>query len=416
MRKFSKFGEDHFQYINTVFVFGDLNAYVKELEEYFRSSQSDLDDGLRYRTRKLEQLTKDVERMQKNEFLARVWDTHDYGCPFSVSEDNWEEAKDWLEDRGNYVRKICRLQRINQGKLMEVIHDEDQIDSLDLTNLAYNDHVIRIQYALTQDFPFREDGTETIRMRVYSTDPRTDMAESFARKVNYTDNVKAMVIPEEKVDELPSLESLMKPKTRRSTLRVRMPVFELDQLTYSCTLSNAEMEMLKILGQCFQSPDSLYYASPTWSPEQGKKLVRNLFGIVGLEDRGRHRYSWYSHFFVDKSNREAVQKALNDGGVFRKTIDSESLPVLSAIHNRTIELREKYGWNFYPRFTIKEVSERTGLSKQKTKKCIQDLVGILATVMEPCMITTRKGDIRSSVQYKWFIPQSRNNLVWELMQ
>ena len=99
---------------------------------------------------------------------------------------------------------------------------------------------------------------------------------------------------------------------------------------------------------------------------------------------------------------DAYNNSLSNGGYFEKSVKAESLPVLDAIRSRTIELKTAHGWNFYPKFSVTEVSKITGMNKNKTEECMNDLIGVLAVI---------------SINYPtWFIPKQRMGLAYEILK
>ncbi|TKJ17148.1 hypothetical protein CEE44_01265 [Candidatus Woesearchaeota archaeon B3_Woes] len=417
-----------YQYQETVFVYGDLEAYLKSLEMYFRESIGNIDESISNINRNLETLTRDIEFHETKDWPF-MWRPDMFRLPFEVDENNYHEAKEWFEKYIEYTLELSTSQKINRGRIIEILDGREDINLLNLTNYGYPDHITRIQ--------FSDSDREIIRMRIFFDENawdsyNKDRTHSFARGACCIKGVGAEVVDEEGISEkIPPLDLFIENnEIRRSRLRVKSPVFtvtqEGDQIKYSVQLSAAEIEMLSHfsieryddgrISTSFERTEWLHYASQTWSPGQAKKILRNLLGIIGVEDRARRHQHWYSGFHIDSQNFDAYQNAINNGGVFEKTVDRESIPVLHSIHNRTTELKERYGKGFYPRFSVEEVSKRTGLNKEETREHMNHLTGILAPVIEPYMHVRGDYDhFYNDLIQKWIIPKSRIGLTYQIL-
>ena len=290
--------------------------------------------------------------------------------------------------------------QINQGKVLDITDDNFSIESLNLTNFSYNDHVTRICQESC-------DGREVIKIRVFG-DNDLKKGESFARHASRHEGIRANMKFESNAGEklMPISDFLKNNKLRRSKLKVRDYPIDItlndNGITYTIEIDEAGKEMLELF-RGLQSSDWLRYGSSTWSPDQGDKIIRNLFGVVGIDIYHGFNGDWYSGFFVPKENENQVHRVIEDDGIFTKTISKDSLPALSAIYNRTMELKEQYGSDFYPRFTVRETSRRSGLSLKDTRNHLDNLTGTIAFILD-------------SKQYKWFIPKSRLDLVGDILE
>jgi len=406
-----------YEYKETVFVFGDLTKYVTDLELYFRTNLGKCEEVINFLQRGLDGLNQRIEWYERDGSWV-YWDRNNcYGYGI-VEETNYIQVQESLEEKRNFNKKLLAAQKINHGKLMNILFDGQELASLNLTNYAYPNHVVRIEYL--------EDLQESIRMRVFfdeSSGFYKNIAGAFANHANSSEGLYAECTIEDNVDEeiLPLELIEFSGKLRRSKLRVKDPVFEVNlgrgKITYSYQFSKAELEMLNFFDpiNCIERTEWLPYASNTWSPSQARKIIRNLFGILTVEDRGGPGKNWYSQVYVDSRNRRQVQAAIDNGGVFTKTIDRESLPVLAAIYDRTLELKERHGNGFYPRFTDTEVANKTGLSKNETRSHLNNLVGVLAPVDMPYMFGDGYDHFYSGIVQKFFIPKSRLNLAGEIL-
>jgi hypothetical protein len=391
-----------YRYQETVFVTGDLPTYLDDLERYFRGSARDLQESTAHQERRLRDLNRVIESHERRGigFLA-LNGIYDYGYPDRIDKNNYRQAREWCERRLRLVEKLHRVQRVNHGRLMGIIEDGERLEELDLTNYANIDSIVRIAY----DDSY---GDGSIRMRIFfdASDGFKYYGQGFADHANGFDGVDAICEVEDHVtDDLPTLDtSLENGRIRRSRLRVSAPAFEVnhedDEIVYSIELSEAEREMLRHFPS--SKPELIRYGSRMWSPYQGDVIMRNLFGIFGIVIEWGARKDWYRYVFVPSENEDAVKLALEGDGVFTKTVDRESLTVLSALHDRTKELRETHGSGFYPRFTVREAAHRGGLSMKKTREYLDHLIGVLAFTQD-------------SKKYKWFIPRSRFDLVEEIL-
>ncbi|MBW2990574.1 hypothetical protein KY348_02605 [Candidatus Woesearchaeota archaeon] len=406
-----------YKYTDTVFVLGNLMSYVEDLERYFRGSAYQYDYGTEFFQRGLDSLIKSIDSHKK--YSAFFWDGNGYDCPFYVDEKNYEQGLEFMKDRMSTIKKIARAQRVNQSNLMRILYDGKSLDSLDLTNYAYPNHIVRITHAVYQQ-PDKQS-QESIRMRVFfniNAGFHTGKAESFADRANHFEGVEAKCVEENDVDEsIPSLDSVAGGRIRRSRLQIKNPVFKVvkeeSKITYSIQLSDAEVEMLKLCNG-FHRPQTLITDSNLWSPHQGKKIMRNLFGILAIEDRGKgYGRHWYAWVGPPSDNIKAIKQAKKNS-VFSKSIDIESIPVLANIYNRTLELKNQYSQGFYPYFTPTEIANRTGISKQQVRDHMEQLTGVLAKVYLPYIVANYETYYTATVD-KWFIPKSRMNLVKEIL-
>jgi hypothetical protein len=418
-----------FCYHLTVLIRGDLPKYVADLESYFRKSVSEAEGVVANCGRGIEDLGRSIEYGTGEGASYFYWNGDRYGINEEVHKGNCHEVLEHLKQKRVQYAKQHKVQRINHGKVLSILLDGQPLTTLDLTNHWYKDHVVRIQYV-----------QDTIRTRVYiaenadwwfrrnmydgpddyqNYDIDRSRAAAFAQHANNIEGVRAEVVREKDVDEkFPSLDDIItSSEIRRSGLRVEHPAFEFKQrgrsIRYSCRLAKAELEMLALFGDSCRRPEWLCYDSNSWSPGQGRKIIRNLLGILAVNspDLG-HKHPYYWLWIADRNER-AVQKALKTG-FFEQSIRIDSLPALAALHERTMALKQQYGTGFYPRFTTTEVAKLGSLKKAPTRRALDDLTGIIASVWEPCLV--ERGDItRTSSHGKWFIPSSRLNLIWNIL-
>ncbi|MBN2043101.1 MAG: hypothetical protein JW754_04830 [Candidatus Aenigmarchaeota archaeon] len=396
---------DSYQYRDTVFVTGNLNLYLNDLEYYFRNSAQELEDSERHCLKHLRHLRRDIEMQKKGYgFFPGIKDN--YGCPFPIDENNYNDGFEWLEKMLRFRKNQYRSQRINQGKILRVTEDGDQINSLEVTNFGHRNLIVRMAFD-----PEYSGGS--IRMRVFENTGNYGYmcgSESFAEHASFLDGLNG-IVETEKIEGtclIPGLSDyLANNRIRRSRLRLKRPAFETidigDSIAYSIHFQDAHSEMVKICGDASRKPVWLKYDSKTWSPGQGEVMIRDLLGVLGVGiDTGIGYRDCYSWVWVSPKNEESIPEMV-EKNVFRKCIRKDGLPVLAAIFERTNELRDLYGKNFYPRFTVREASKRSGVPMNHTKRLMDDLTGVLAFAID-------------HRQHKWFIPRTMLGLSEEILE
>jgi len=394
-----------FAYMDTAFVTGSVRRYLDDMESYFRLSARDLEYSARHARRNLDKLDSKISALLNGH--DSFWSYDDFGCPFEIDKTNYDQGREWCKGALDFTRNMQRAQLINQRMVMGVIEGGAPIERLDLANYSRRNMIVRIAF----DPGFEGGG---IRMRVFSNrpndygPPRSLSSESFASHASSLDGVSAAVITESGVDEklVPVSAFVKSGKIMRSRLRVSRPTFETTDvgggITYSIEIGDAHREMLDLCGDHSEKPEWLRYASRTWSPHQGNDIMRDLFGILAVSIGDGLVGDCYNWVFVPGENESSIGRAVRDG-IFQKQISRENLPVLAAVYERTAELKSMYGSGFYPRFTIRESAQRSGMSMAKTKKHLMDLTGILAYSPD-------------HNQFKWFLPKSTLGLAEEVLE
>ena len=248
---------DSFTYKNSVFIEGNLPAYLDDLESYFRKEAYNHDELMKFYDRQIKQLDRDVKSDLGFNFIENK-----YGTPIKVNKENFKYAKVWLSKKAEYSKKMNKAQRINAGKILNVIEDGLPLESMDLTNYSYEDHVIRIGHS--------NDGKEYVRIRVFGNGIK-DYGESFAKHANNYSDLRADVRIEPGVNEKmhPISHFLDNNKLRISKLRVKTPRFEINKvrngIRYVIEIDSANKEMLQNIGERSMKPSSLRYNSRSWS-------------------------------------------------------------------------------------------------------------------------------------------------------
>lgn len=403
-----------FEYKETAFVTGNLMTYVEDLENYFRRSVKDLETWLRDSKRKEDSLFKSIETYKST---GHFFLEHNIRFPFPVDKNNYDDALDYVKEYIEFDKNFLKAQKVNLGRLVGILEDGSDINSLELVNYAHTDQIVHIK---TVD--------DRIRMRVYfdrnSEYNYKNQARHYANHASAFKGVSAFCTVENDVGfKFSTIDDLASSKLRQSKLKVVEPEFDISRsngnITYLLKLGKGDIEMLKLLnGQGWRRPEWLHNDSRVFSSYQAKKIIKNLFGIISVEDRGSYNRRWYSELYIPEENEKEVKKAVKTG-VFRKTISSDALPVLKSAYEKTNELREKYGRFFEPYMTPKELGEITGLTRKQAKEHLHDLTGLLTKACMPYLAeTTSKSSISgyySTFSHKWFIPRARRKLVEALV-
>jgi len=166
----------------------------------------------------------------------------------------------------------------------------------------------------------------------------------------------------------------------------------------------------------------------------GKVLRETLYGIAWVTfitrdigypvKQGVNNFKVFTSFYSDgsvanefnwrvKSNAVNykwiyLSDAISDNGdtcldlerwTFEKEVDESSCPSLRYLFDRSLELREKYGNTWYPKFTLKEISSQANIAIEDVKKQTHSLVWIIAE--------SRHMRARKNPEKKYFIPKSK---------
>jgi len=418
-------------YLTTVYVEGNLQAYIEDMEAYFRDSLKSKEETRDVMNTGLEKLAAD-EKCSQEEHDLNYWDIFGdsyerYGVHFEVDATNIQQVRGWMTMKRDNAAGLARAQKINHSRLLDIMHGSSPLTALNLTNYAYENQILRAEYAF---LPPGSTAVDAIRIRIFSHGMlRRHRPEGFVDWAIQLPNVMARIWTEDDVHEhLPTLDDFVAGGgVRRSRLVVHQPKYEIEQqeaaLKYSIFLGEAEIEMLKMVSNSLCDLGSISYGSATWSPYQGDKIMKNLFGIIAVceEPVGRYNRNKYSFIYVPSQNLDAITEAIQNSGAFSKTIGMEDLAVLRAIYDRTDELRSKYGNDFYPRFSPTELSNRTGLDKKEVESSLQNLTGILVEAFQPytfvsgTFITEDYHSYKTNIP-KWFIPKARMELAEQALQ
>ena len=123
---------------DAVIVSGDLNKYLETLEVWFRENAREYHGGVSFYEKGVGKLE---ESMNSSYFF---WSGQKYDVPFAVDEDNADQALEYMNNVLSNAKNMYKMQRINHGNLMGIIQDKKSMDTLNLTNYAHKNHVVRI--------------------------------------------------------------------------------------------------------------------------------------------------------------------------------------------------------------------------------------------------------------------------------
>ncbi|MBN2330893.1 MAG: hypothetical protein JXC85_03690 [Candidatus Aenigmarchaeota archaeon] len=82
--------------------------------------------------------------------------------------------------------------------------------------------------------------------------------------------------------------------------------------------------------------------------------------------------------YIPECVSDAVERAIDsETHTFEGEFDTASLPVLKYILERSEELRNAYGDNWYPKFSDKEISNVCGFGMDDVRRATEDIVGVV---------------------------------------
>ncbi len=191
-------------------------------------------------------------------------------------------------------------------------------------------------------------------------------------------------------------------------------------IRYSIHLKKSQLDTLKKLNKSQfdtweEVGESFVYRRQLRSTDH----TRRLYGIVGFWSHKNWMtgHTFYN-FFIPSKNENALNKALNNEGIFSKELKEEDLPVLDFIYQKNKELRKNLNFK-YPRFTIKEIHKNTKLKKDLIRESLDRLTGVLCLSLEGGHSEhyDKDGDWGSykTTREYWLLHTSKNNLVENLL-
>jgi hypothetical protein len=108
--------------------------------------------------------------------------------------------------------------------------------------------------------------------------------------------------------------------------------------------------------------------------------------------------------YIPESIADSVDKTIDsEDHTFNGEFDLDSLPVLKYVWERTKELRDNYGANWYPKFSDTEITRVCGFDDDRVADATEDLLGLLAEAYYP---RTARAPYR-----RVFLPTSRHEIV-----
>jgi len=157
-------------------------------------------------------------------------------------------------------------------------------------------------------------------------------------------------------------------------------------IEYSIRLRDSQLEALRLIGggHVVEHPDMIELG---WPSPQARRIFRSLYGIIGIqEDRwlpggipryGRARILKYRGFFLPPENAEAVSVAMENRGVFQKSIKLRDVHILRTIVERDKELKEMYSACWNPRFYEEYIAQLARMGYDSTRSSLNRLVGLV---------------------------------------
>ena len=176
-------------------------------------------------------------------------------------------------------------------------------------------------------------------------------------------------------------------------------------LRYTIHLNSLQQEWLSEIRSGFQISRSGWdYREREWSSRKVRETIRTLYGIVTIVQMSG---GGYDRLYVPRQNRDAVEEALHTGE-FSKEVNFQDIPVLRAIFEKDRDLKRRYGSGWNPRFHQTEVARLAGFGQARTRRSLNNLVGLLGEVV------VNDSHYRESSGYsipitkpRWMIPTAR---------
>ena len=112
-----------------------------------------------------------------------------------------------------------------------------------------------------------------------------------------------------------------------------------------------------------------------------------------------------------------ANKKAEETGWFEKSFPEEDLPILEFVYRRTQELYERFGRGWHPGFSETEVAEKIGLKRNRARRPLNRLIGLLGLFRDPYRgFDVEPGDYGKAIPTPfWFVPQYREALIKELL-
>jgi hypothetical protein len=152
-----------------------------------------------------------------------------------------------------------------------------------------------------------------------------------------------------------------------------------------------------------------------WSEAKALKTVRSLYGIVGFSEypwmvrkpTGVVRTSLILGYSIPSQNKEAVEKAFTNGGIFTKSFQESDINVLRALYERDSTLNQGKTRAWSPRFHQTEVAQLAQVSQLAARERLERLTGLLAVSSLQQITAVSDDKLIYSYGSRWFIPRSR---------
>lgn len=195
--------------------------------------------------------------------------------------------------------------------------------------------------------------------------------------------------------------------------------------SYTIQLNQDQMDLLGIIPRIygFRPEDEKILSDLGWNERKATEVVRSLQGILCMGEVNRRSSpgTYYPAYFLPEVNREAVERAFDNGGRFEKEINQVDLQVLRSMLQRDSQLRQmrRNPHRAAPRFHPTEISQLSGLPPKVVRVSMERMIGLLGFVSVdthfPVGFVDNVRHTYSGSTPNWFIPPAHRGVVEELV-
>jgi hypothetical protein len=410
-----------YSYSETVVIKGDITHYLWSLHEYFTDEIWATYEHFKTAEKQMIDIASSIGKKTGTRRYADVFE--------KLRAENAEDALLKLKSEKFLWSQMHLSQRVNLAQVKRVQGDKKYIGSLDMTNYSRINPITTI----TTTADGSKDHKLLIRIFYNKHQPKehVGIAEKFAGNARgYCKDVDITCEAGVK-NELQTLEyhathgKIYSAKDSLIHKGIIPVIHDLDDVTYSIPLTKIDIDILKLFvkiewggekrGLSSKTRESIILGNIDWSPNQVERHIEEMLGILGIyAKRTMNKRTRYMNFNIPEQNIDAVNSA-KDNAIFRKTITTDDVKVLSTVYRRTMELRERYGQGFYPRLYTGKIAKDAEMDLKICEQHLQSLTGLLAEQAENNLYDTgKKSFIRTST--RWFIPKSRMQLVEQIVK
>lgn len=123
-----------------------------------------------------------------------------------------------------------------------------------------------------------------------------------------------------------------------------------------------------------------------------------------LNSKNKSRHIKPIGFYIPESTNQEINETLDmEEPVFVKDIYPSSLPVLEHVFNKSNELKEKHGINWYPLFSNEDISKEISMSLRKVESATDNLTGVLCEAY--------RVEEKGAWQKMYFLPTAKDRFV-----